>query len=327
VRNPFARTAARRTCDSFTLIELLISLAVTVMIILMVAQLMSSATAVTRIGNKHIDTDTEARTVLDRMAVDFGKMLKRSDVDYWLKQQGPRYYPGHSFGHSNGNGHRPASGQQGSDQIAFYSQVPGYYPSTGSQSPVSLVAYRVNADPNSPAYMQLERMGKGLLWNEVLGSNIPMVFLPLTLDLTWPAATGTAPDPNYETIGPNVFRFEYYYLLKSGQVTDNPWDTSLTPPSTAINGLKDIQAIAVAIAVIDPRSRSLLSNQNLIDLVSNMIDFRNAPGRSGGAPGQKKAGDLEYQWGQVINGNTALVPPAANQAIRIYGRFFNLDLP
>jgi prepilin-type N-terminal cleavage/methylation domain-containing protein len=326
VRNPFARTAEPRARGGFTLIELLISLAVTAMIILMVAQLMNSATAVTRTGNKHVDADTEARTVLDRMAVDFGKMLKRSDIDYWMKQQGARYYPGHSFGHSNGNGHRPASGQQGSDQIAFYSQVPGYYPSAGSQSPVSLVAYRVNADPTSPAYMQLERMGKGLLWNEVLGSH--MVFLPLTIDQTWLAATnGTSVDSNYETIGPNVFRFEYYYLLKNGQVTDNPWDTSLTPPHTSIDGLKDIQAIAVAIAVVDPRSRSLLSNQNLIDLVSNMIDFRNAPGRSWRAPGQRFAGDLEYQWGQVVNGNTALVPPAANQAIRIYGRFFNLNLP
>ena len=37
----------------------------------------------------------------------------------------------------------------GNDQIAFYSAVPGYYPPTGSQSPVSLVAYRVNSDSTS----------------------------------------------------------------------------------------------------------------------------------------------------------------------------------
>lgn len=324
MKNPFVRTVAENTCRAFTVVELLISCVVITIITLMVAQLMNSATAVTRTGNKHIDTDTEARTVFDRMAADFGHMLKRSDIDYWLKQQGSRYYPGHSFGHSNGNGHRGQSGQQGSDQIAFYSQVPGYYPSTAWQSPISLVAYRVNTTT-----YQLERMGKGLLWNGVSGSNIPMVFLPLTIDQTWPAATNTSADPNYETIGPDVFRFEYYYLLKNGQVTDNPWntDSTLTPPHTSVNGLADIQAIAVAIAVIDPQSRSLLSNQNLIDLVSNMIDFKDAPGKSGNSNGQHKAGDLEYQWGQVVTGNTALVPPAANQAIRIYGRFFNLNLP
>jgi hypothetical protein len=288
----------------------------------MVAQLMSSATAITRTGHKHIDADTEARTVFDRIAVDFAKMLKRSDVDYWLKQQGARYYPGHSAGHSNGKGHGKSTSQQGSDQIAFFSQVTGYYPSQSYQSPISLVSYRVNT-----VTYQLERMGKGLLWNGAQGSNIPIVFLPLTIDQTWSAATGTGADPDYETIGPNVFRFEYYYLLKNGQVTDNPWDTdtSLTPPHTSIDGLKDVQAIAVAIAVIDSQSRSLLSNQNLIDLEANMIDFRNAPGKSGNGP--KKTGDLEYQWGQVVNGNTASVPPATNQAIHIYSRFFNLNLP
>ena len=302
--------------------ELLVSVVVITIIILMVAQMMSSATAITRAGNKHIDTDAEARTVFDRMAVDFGKMLKRSDIDYWLKQQGARYYPGHSAGHSNGKGHTKGTTQQGSDQIAFYSQVPGYYPSTTSQSPISLVAYRINTTT-----YQLERMGKGLLWNGVPGSNTPMVFLPLTIDQTWPAATGTGTDVAYETIGPDVFRFEYYYLLKNGQVTDNPWDTdaTLTPLHTSINGLKDVQAIAVAIAIVDPQNRSLLSLQNLIDLEANLIDFRNAPSKNGNP--NKKTGDLEYQWGQAVNGNTASVPPAANQAIRIYSRFFNLNLP
>jgi prepilin-type N-terminal cleavage/methylation domain-containing protein len=322
LRKPSTRTAAQRTCRAFTLTEMLVSIAVLTLLVLMLTQLMNNAAPIAHTANKHIDTDTEARTVFDRMAVDFGKMLKRSDIDYWLKQQGARYYPGHSAGHSNGKGHTKGTTQQGSDQIAFYSQVPGYYPSTGSQSPISLVAYRVNTTT-----YQLERMGKGLLWNGVPGSNTPMVFLPLTIDQTWPAATGTGADPNYETIGPDVFRFEYYYLLKNGLVTDNPWNTdaTLTPPHTSINGLKDVQAIAVAIAVIDPQSRSLLSLQNLIDLEANMIDFRNAPSKNQNP--NKKTGDLEYQWGQVVNSNTASVPPAANQAIRIYSRFFNLNLP
>src|SRR5437870_8608168 len=322
MRNPFARMPTQRTCRAFTLVELLMSGVVITIVIFMVAQLTNSTATLTRTGNKHIDTDTEARTVLDRMAADFGHILKRSDIDYWLKQQGARYYPGHSAGHSNGKGHTKGTTQQGSDQIAFFSQVAGYYPSTGSQSPISLVAYRVNATT-----YQLERMGKGLLWNGVPGSNIPMVFLPLTIDQTWPAATNTSTDSDYKTIGPDIFRFEYYYLLKNGQVTDNPWDTdtTLTPPHTAINGLKDVQAIGIAIAVIDPQNRSLLSLQNLIDLEANMIDFRNAPSKNGNP--NKKTGDVEYQWGQVVTGNTASVPPAACQAIRIYSRFFNLNLP
>ena len=56
-----------------------------VIIIFMFAQLMTSATAVTRTAHKHIDTDTQARVVFDRMALDFAQMLKRTDIDYYVK--------------------------------------------------------------------------------------------------------------------------------------------------------------------------------------------------------------------------------------------------
>src|SRR5437667_3005794 len=169
ITKPFmAMRTARHTGRAFTLVEMLISIVVLALLILTAAQVMNTAATVVRPANRHIDTDTEARVVFDRMAADFGKMLKRRDLDYWLKQTGPRYYPGHSYGHSNGQGHRPGSGQQGSDQIAFFSQVPGYYPSTGSQSPLSLVAYRVNTTT-----YQLERMANGLLWNAVPYSGNP----------------------------------------------------------------------------------------------------------------------------------------------------------
>src|SRR5439155_7572023 len=176
--------AAERARSAFTLVELLVSVGVLALFLLMVSQLMNSAATVSRTGNKHIDTDTQARAILDRMAVDFERMLKRTDVDYYIKQ--PIKYNGHSNGH--GFGKKLQTGQQGSDQIAFFSQVSGYYPSTGSQSPLSLVAYRINEDSTSASYLKLERMGKGLLWNGVSQSNqpptntnytSPIVFLPL----------------------------------------------------------------------------------------------------------------------------------------------------
>src|SRR5947199_9362035 len=123
------KSSAVRTSSAFTLMELLISCAVIAIIVLMVAQLMTNAAATARTANKHIDTDTQARVVLDRMAVDFAKMLKRTDVDYYVK--GPTNYTGHGNGHAYGK--KVQTGQQGSDQIAFFSQAPGYYPSTGTQ--------------------------------------------------------------------------------------------------------------------------------------------------------------------------------------------------
>jgi hypothetical protein len=293
-------------------------------IILMVGQLMTSATAITRPASKHIDTDTQARTVFDRMAVDFGHMLKRTDIDYWLKQQGSRYYPGHSFGHSQGRGRRPSRTQQGSDQIAFFSQVPGYNPSSGLPSPISLVGYRVN----TTSY-QMERMGKGLIWNSTPppGNNNsqPMVFLPLEIDDTWPTATNTNSDSDYEVIGPGVFRFEYYYLWKNGNLSDNPWrtDSTIVPAHTLADFLKDVEAIVVTIAVIDPASRSLLPDldQNMIDLIDAMEDFQTQQGR-----GPVRTGQIEAQWNSVVADavSNGWIPPAAASAIRIYSRYFEL---
>src|SRR5205807_2037483 len=152
----------------------------------------------------------------------------------------------------------------------------------------------------------------------------------------WPAATdGSTTSTDYEVVGPQVFRFEYYYLLKNGSVTDVPFDTQARPAQQTIAapvsiGLVDVQAIAVAIAVIDPASRSLIPQASFFEIADDMDDFKTAPGRGNG--GAKKIGDLEVQWNTAVQsivstGHTSdghLVPPAAASAIRIYNRYFDL---
>ena len=90
-----------------------------------------------------MDADSQARQLLDRMAVDFAQMVKRDDVDFFAK--------GHRD--TKVRGRRDAV----NDQIGFYSGVSGYQPSrstSGQHSPISLVAYRINSQN------KLERMGK-----------------------------------------------------------------------------------------------------------------------------------------------------------------------
>src|SRR5438270_7120730 len=239
ITKPLTITAPQHGREAFTLAELLVSIAVVTLLVLMLTQLINSAAPIARTANKHIDTDAQARVVLDRMAVDFAKMLKRSDVDYYIK--GPTNYTGHGNGH--GYGKKVQTGQQGSDQIAFFSQLRGYYSSSGSQSPFSLVAYRINQDSTCASYLKLERMAKGLLCNGVSNSSVtnpnqkssrtipyPIVFFPGQITAgtgawaqpwgPWAAAitnnssggtNSSSYDSDYETIGPSVFRFEYYY--------------------------------------------------------------------------------------------------------------------
>ena len=359
MKKPFLTAAMRRACRAFTLVEMLISIAVLTLIILIVTQLATYSAAVSRSGSKHIDTDTQGRVVLDRMAIDFAQMLKRSDVDCYLK--GPTNYNGHGNGHAYGK--KVQTGQQGSDQIAFFGQAPGYNQATGTPSPISLVAYRVNQSTSAnPSYLMLERLGKGLPWNGSTNASnnnfaYPIVFLDsaspptMTIANIWPYAvkndsSNNSKDSAYETVGPGVLRFEYYYLLKNGTLTDVPWDKNARPAQTTLTnpvriGLIDVQAIVVTFAAIDPASRALINAAgatSLFDLASDMADFKTAPGR--GVGGAKKTGDLENYWKGVLFGDAGLglpgvvntgltsnntpVPPAAASAIRIYSRYIDL---
>lgn len=276
---------------------MLVAISVLALLVLLVTQLVNNAASITTLGNQRIDADSQARPLFERMALDLAHLVKRSDVSYYVKTA--------------------ASPMPGNDLLGFYSAVQGYYPKT--PSPISVVAYRVNSDPsNSVAHNCLERMGKGLDWNGASPTNIPVVFLPLTLHGTWPSVASSSeyddPDPikrTYEIVGPQVFRFEYYYLEKAtGELVSHPatW-TSLAAVAT-----KDIAAIVVAIAVIDPRSKVLVSNSQIATLGESLPDYA-----SGWGPGE-----LVARWQSALDSITN-VPRPALSGIRLYERSFPIS--
>lgn len=339
---------------AFTLVELLVSIGVLVLLVLLATQLLNSAATITTLGHKQMDADSQARQLLDRMAIDFGQMVKRSDVDYYLKSSAPT----------------PLRRvlQPGNDQITFYSTLPGYYP-TGAQSPVSLVAYGVDSQN------KLERMGKGLVWNAVASdsTHTPVVFMPIPLVSPLPGAELPSPPPeptpapawqgaigvtdwtDSEVIGPQVFRFEYYYLLKAQTdlgtnttypaiLSDIPWDvriasccaSSTPPPSLCCHisprGMQDVAAVVVVIAVIDPTSRVLLLDTTnppqIAQVASQLIDWGDTA--CVGCPSQTEwqttPGLLRAQWQNALNRITTLPRPAIS-GIRVYERYLYLSPP
>lgn len=281
----------RRSRDAFTIVELLVSAAVLVVLVLLVGRLFSNAAALTTSGNKRMNAEAQIRLLFDRLAIDFSQMIKRSDVDYFLKS--------------------PSNAQSGNDQLAFYSTVSGYYPSTGSQSPVSLVGYRVNSTSSSTSFNKLERMSKGLVWNGVSTTDTPVVFLPLKIANTWPSATNANVDSDYELVAPYIFRLEYYYLLKNGSFSVTPWDSAIG--HSAVSGMQDVAAISVCVAAIDPKSRVLLSDAQLTTLVGRLPDFSTSM-----APGA-----LLSAWQSALDGVTDM-PRSSIQGVRIYERYFYL---
>jgi type II secretory pathway pseudopilin PulG len=345
----------RDRVSAFTLTELLVSMGVLVLLVLLFTQLLNSSATIMTLGNKKMDADSEARQVLDRMAFDFAQMFKRpckgspclSDVDYYLKSSSivPASDCGVCGPQDGSEPGRPVH----NDQAAFYSTVPGYYaiptPTPAATpippSPVSLVSYRINSDSASAFYNKMQRMSKALAWNGVLPTSLtPVVFLPQTIGGpqpvggTWPSATSTSlDDPSYEVIGPQVFRFEYYYLLTNQNFSDIPfWNTA------AVNGMQDVAAIVVDIAVIDPKSKVLVSDAQLARLNGAdgqgqgpvLIDWGNtsSPYCSPSCPNQQQwqrtPGLLLAQWRAALDANTIGLPPPVISGIRVYERYFYL---
>src|SRR6266481_4928416 len=69
----------------FTLAELLVTVGVLSLLVLLFTQLLNSAATVMTLGHKQMDADSQARQLLDRMAIDVAQVVKRPDVDYYLK--------------------------------------------------------------------------------------------------------------------------------------------------------------------------------------------------------------------------------------------------
>lgn len=285
---------------AFTLIELLVSVAILGVIVVLFAGIFSIAASIVTKGQNSMEADSQARSVFDRMKIDLAQSIRRPDLDFFLKQ--------------------PAAPQNGNDQIAFFCETPGYaatgYSGVTQTSPSSLVAYRVNTSTANNR-MELERMGKGLVWNGIptSGNVFALVYLPSTIQATWPTATNSSPDTDYELVGPQVFRFEYAYVLKGNDtnpsiLSDTPWDTRLN--HNAVEGLQDVSALHIWIAVVDPRSRVLLSADNLNTLAGTMTDF--TPGLSPDA--------LTAQWQSALDSSS--FPQEAVSSIAIYSRTFPL---
>lgn len=148
-------------------------------------------------------------------------------------------------------------------------------------------------------------MGKGLLWNSVSSTNKPLLFGLTAIVNNWPAATDSSTaDSDYELVAPQIFRFEYFYLLKDGTISN-------LPGPVGSSGMQDVAAISVAIAAIDPKSRVLLSDSQITTLIGRLKDFDPL----------QPIYDLTTSWQSALDA-TSDMPRVAINGVRIYQRYF-----
>jgi prepilin-type N-terminal cleavage/methylation domain-containing protein len=312
----------RRHTNAFTLVEILVVIAVLGILTLLVSRLVNSAATITSLGTKRIESDGQVRQLFDRMAIDFAQMVKRPEVDFYAK------------GTSTGGTMTGTTLSTINDRIAFFSMVPGDYPSNGSESPFSLIAYKVNSSTavgSAAAYTRLQRLARGLLMNGDSAGNGgasanitdgPIFFATAgpTISSVWSTVTSNATtDSKYELAAAQAFRFEYYYLLTNGTFSVTPWDASLSG-HTNVGGMRDVAAIIVAIATIDPKSHVLLTNSQISTIAGTLVDYSTG---SGHGPGW-----LLSQWQSVLDTPTSAavksMPRLALSSIRLYERCFYL---
>ena len=255
---------------AFTLIELLVSMTVLVILVGLIGQMVNSATSVTVGNRERLDADSQARVVFDRMAYDFDKMLKRTDVDYL-------------FAKIDGGSQSPSIGTApnapgGNDKMFFYSEAPAFFDGDptklSTRSSVALLGYRINP------FFQLERLGKLLTWDGAQAAATPggVMFLnpsqmttpldPSTLAGNWPNTIGAAGDNppysntandngDYHVLAEQVCRLEICFQLTNGSYSTIPL-APVTSPNTLMNNLT---AMAAPTAMADSGSGYMVGSR------------------------------------------------------------------
>jgi len=275
----------------FTLLELLVSMAVLALLTLVVAQLTNSAARVTTDSHLRMDGDSQARLVLDRLSLDFAKMLKRPDVDY-------------GFAKAAGN-----------DAISFYAESAGYSAAGNSTATVprvlATIGYQVGT--TGEASSRLTRGAKSVGWSEMIFS--PLVGGNQTQSLVPPNSLPTltsSGNSDFDVLGDQVFRLEYCYLIKANPVAGTPPRLSATPPAK----FTDLAGIIMGVAVLDKKSRGLVSPSQLNSLISALPDA---------VDGQ----DIASRWNPIVREAASLssltnIPLAAASTVRVFQRYYYL---
>lgn len=325
--------AIRPRKRAFTLVEMVAAVAVLTLLLALILSIVDSASKVADTAFRGGDSSEEATQILDRISADVAGMLIRPDVDqYYLNQAG-------------------------NDEMFFYSQTPGYFGSTtGStaESPVSLIGYRISTTANPALPPKLERLVQGMTWDGQ-ASALPFLTFPAattanptsppsanagTIPVEWSSAVTDAdanPDTTtsyWHTVGPQVFRFEIVYQLRNGSLTltaptpsaPPAQSTSSTQPAPPVAGsINDTTGIIVAIALLDTKSRQIVSQKSWQGMINALKD-----------PTSQDLGTnpptlMNTTWNSALQApgfaQSVGIPQTAASQIVVYQRFYPLNAP
>lgn len=330
-----ANTSRSLRCSSaFTLVELLVSVAIVALLLVLFLQLLSGTTATLTRSNKQLDSSSLARIALDRFDNDWsGAILKNGTTAL--------YYS--------------SSGTGGNSAIAFVTTSRARGPTSSSggwttDTRSAYVGYKITpfsqSVPGSSTTQSIESLGRadgrftfstqsiasGAAYNlwDLFGTGNTRIPWDLS---TVPPSSGARTDErcmNWQVLVNGVFRLHISFVLDDGSIVQTPpayrnffVNGNSSSPCTAIAfsqstsadpNSRYVKGLIVGIAVLDEKTRNLayVSDNNFVATISGQI-LR--PTQTGETPGSI--------WNAHLSSVTF---SPARQNLRFHQRFYGVGL-
>jgi len=304
-----------KNLNAFTLVELLVSMAVLVLLAVLLLEITSAASRLIRLSNRQIDAASQVRLVFDRLGADLADLVMDDSTDFLAVNS--------------------ISGT--TNTLQFVSAVSSAGSPTGGNRGLSVVAYRLAASADNRDKLSLLRAGKPVGWENTefrgLGADqVPMAFT----DPTFPADLIPAASSDFDVLAPAVLQIMIGFQLSPdnlpvtlqdgtsvanarGQIVYSLPIRELTPagggPNVTRVDLSRVAAVIVGVAAIDSESQKLLTPDE-VALLSAAFS---------GVPAVNQLPVDKWMTDTVNLSNLPTgVPLSARQAVRLYQRAFLL---
>jgi len=288
-------------CRAFSLLEILVAVAVLALIGLILVQIIGAVGQTTRVANRGINAAAQARLAFDRIGLDLACLIKRADTDFLAAS--------------------------GADNLLFVSLVsaasaPGL--SAADNRGLSVIAYRVGAntaDGNRPCLL---RGARAITWADTGFFGLDADGLPVSISTAFQPATS-----DFDALAPGVLRLVIGYqlypdnqpvTLADGSVISHTLgQVVFSPPLRADVGslqrvdLARISALVVGVVALDLDTAKVLEPAQIESLAGAFPD----PDASDSLPAR-----IWEPLAANPDGLPGSVPLQARQAVRVFQRFF-----
>ncbi len=304
----------------FTLVELMVALAVLALLIVILASVIEAASRTIRISDRRIDSTSQTRLVFSCLATDLSHLIKRLDMPVTAQNA--------AVGATN--------------LLCFFSGVASADPNgNAGDRNISVIAYQVatnanNLGPDNNPRPCLIRAGKAIPWSTTGYFGLDSTGLPISFSSASFPPTLVPQQADFDVLAQGVIRMVIGFQLYPdnqpatlqdgtsvanaiGQVVYSPpvrpvtaYGGTPTTTGTSVVDLNRISSVVVGIVVIDQNNLQQLTAVQVASLESQFSVPTNdtLPVAS---------------WGATVNSPAALpstVPLPARQALHVFQSFF-----